>query len=103
MAGWQEHLNPVSALSGRRIICGPDLWLYYHGFDLSGRKAEIRAFYEAPEEHMATLRAYGARYILLGPGERRSMQVDEDALERLFPLIYEDPAGTYRIYEVPPG
>ena len=43
---WTQHLNPVSALAGRSIVCGPKLWLYFHGFDTDARETEIRAFYE---------------------------------------------------------
>lgn len=103
MSGWQEHLNPVSALAGRSILCGPDLWLYFHGFDLGERKAQISAFYADPEAHMDTLRAYDVDYILLGPQERSQLSADTAAIERLFRRVYHDEAGGYSVYEVDPG
>ena len=33
-----QHLNPVDSIAGRTIVCGPDLWLYWHGFDTTERK-----------------------------------------------------------------
>ena len=33
-----QHLNPVASLAGRTIVCGSDLYLYYHGFDTTPRK-----------------------------------------------------------------
>jgi hypothetical protein len=92
---WTEHLNPVSALAGRSIVCGPKLWLYYHGFDTDAREAEIRAFYKAPGKNAEILN------IMLGPYERSGLQVDEQALESMFDRVYADEQGDYIIYRVP--
>lgn len=100
MAGTQ-HLNPVSAIAGRRIVCGPDLWLYYHGFNTSERKADVAAFYEAPEENAALLAKYDVDYILVTSYERSSYAVDEEALRHLYPVVFENGEGT--VYQVPEG
>ena len=100
---WTQHLNPVSALAGRSIVCGPKLWLYYHGFDTDTREAEIRAFYENPRENRALLYHYGVSYILLGPYERSSLRVDTLALDSLFERVYADGQEEYIIYKVPQG
>ncbi len=97
-----QHLNPVSSLAGRTILCSSDLYLYYHGFNTTQRRAEIAAFYADPEENLSLLTKYGVEYIYVSTYERGAAYgVDEAALERLFPLVYESGDGNQRIFEVP--
>jgi len=98
-----QHLNPISSLAGRTILCSADLYLYYHGFDTRQRRAEIAAFYADPASHLAFLRQYGVQYIYVSPYERSnpSLWVNEAALEALFPLAYESEDGSERIFSVP--
>ena len=100
---WTQHINPVSALAGRDIVCGPDLWLYWHGYDLSSRQSDIRAFYADPEGSRDILEKYGVDYILVGDYERSNLQIDSEALERLYPLVFESQWGDTRIYQAVSG
>ena len=95
----KQHLNPVSSLAGRTIVCGPDLWLYYHGLDTSERNQDILAFYEDPEGNQDILGKYGVRYILVSGWERNDYYVDEAALERLYPIVFESEYGSLTIYD----
>lgn len=103
MAAAEDHLNPISALSGRRIVAGPDLWLYYHGFDTDSRKQDIARFYEDPRQNIQVLTTWQADYVLLGPAERRHYGTQESTLDDLFERVYADEYGDYIIYRVPPG
>lgn len=96
---WTQHINPVSALAGRDIVCGPGLWLYYHGYNLGERENDIRAFYEDPAERTDILEKYSVDYILLGGYERNNANPDTLALEENYTLAYEASDGT-RIYAV---
>lgn len=96
-----QHLNPVASLAGRTIICGSDLYLYYHGFNTTSRKLEVSTFYADPENNLALLSEYGVEYIYVSPSERYSYAVDEDALRRLFTPVYESEDGNYLIFAVP--
>ena len=98
-----QHLNPVSSLAGRTILCSSDLYLYYHGFNTGARRAEIAAFYEDPAANLDLLKKYQVQYIYVSPYERADGQYDlnEGALESLFPVIYESEWGQNRIFEVP--
>ncbi len=99
-----QHLNPVLSLAGRTIVCGPDLWLYWHGFDTEERKAEIEAFYEDPRNHTETLTRYGVDYIYVSSYERSDYAVDEQALAELFPVVFENAEATlFRVPEKNPG
>ena len=97
---WTEHLNPVSSLAGRDIVCGPDLWLYYHGFRTWERQNEISAFYADPENHSELLDRYHVKYIMVGPYERAGLNTDQEALDSLYPLVFTSSSESIRIYQV---
>ena len=95
-----QHINPVSSLAGREIVCGPDLWLYYHGFDTGERQNDLRAFYRDPAGHAGVPQKYGAEYILLGPYESQ-MGGSRETLDALYDKIYDH--GGFTVYQVPQG
>ena len=99
----RQHLNPVSSLAGRKIVCGPDLWLHYHGLDTNLRSGDIRAFYQDPENNQDILEKYGVEYILVSGWERSDYYVDDDAMESLYPVIFESEYGSLTIYDVRGG
>ena len=94
-----QHLNPVLSIGGKTIVCGPDLWLYWHGFDTQERQEELRLFYEDPEGHADIPRKYNAGYIYVSSYERASYDVDIEALDRNYRRIFEN--GEAVIWKVP--
>ena len=100
---WNSHIKFVSALAGRNIVCGPDTWLYYHGFNTGERRADIRNFYADPEGNLAVLEKYGVDYILAGGDERYNLTIDWPALEARFEKVYESAWGDIVIFKVPEG
>jgi len=96
---WTQHINPVSALTGRDIVCGPALWLYYHGYDLTARETDIRSFYQQPAERTDVLDKYSIDYILLGGYEHNELRPNITALEMHYECVYEADDGT-RIFAV---
>ncbi|MCR5566378.1 MAG: hypothetical protein K6F61_05965 [Clostridiales bacterium] len=93
-----QHLNPIDSIAGRDIVCGPDLYLYWHGFDTRERQAEIAAFYEDPEGHPEIPEKYGAEYVYVSSYERGSYDVDEEGLERIGLKVFENhEASIYRL------
>jgi len=103
LTGFEQHLNPVSSLAGRTIVCGPGLWLYYHGFDTTERNTDIVRFYSDPQNNLDVLVKYQVEYILLSSYERSSSYFDVDyaGIESLFPLSYTSDNGEISIYMVP--
>ena len=89
-----QHLNPVDSIAGRTIVCGPDLWLYWHGFDTQERKTDLFRFYESPEENEDVLEKYGVDYIYVSSYERSSYEVDEAALNRKYEILFENGEAT---------
>ena len=98
-----QHLNPVSSLAGRTILCSSDLYLYYHGFNTGERRSEIASFYENPASNLDLLKKYQVEYIYVSAYERSDSQyfLNEDELESLFPLAFETSGGHNRIFIVP--
>ncbi len=95
-----QHLNPIASIAGRDIVCGPDLWLYYHGLDTTERKSEIRAFYADPASNADTLDKYGVDYILVSSYERSDYDIDYDGLAQVAEEVFTNREGTiYRVKE----
>lgn len=94
----QQHINPVCSLAGRQILCGSDLYVYFHGLDYSAQAGDCRRFYENPEENLDVLETYGVDYIFVSDYERADFAVNLDALDALFSMVYENP--DIRIYQV---
>ena len=96
-----EHLNPVFAIGGKTVVCGPDLWLYWHGFDTRERKEDLRVFYSDPEGHAEIPQKYNVDYIYVSSYERTEYSVDEEALDRNYRKVFEN--GEATIWKVPEG
>ncbi|MBP3656043.1 MAG: hypothetical protein J6K32_05020 [Clostridia bacterium] len=94
----QQHINPVASLAGRQIICGSDLYVFFHGLDYGAQARACRSFYESPEENQQLLVDYNVDYIYVSDYERADFDVDLDALDGLYELVYQNP--DIRIYRV---
>lgn len=93
----QQHINPVCSLAGRQIICGSDLYVFFHGLNYSRQSADCQRFYEVPAENADVLEAYGVHYIYVSDYERAEFDVDVDALDERYELVYEN--DDVRIYD----
>ena len=93
-----QHLNPADSIAGRTIVCGPDLWLYWHGFDTSERKADLARFYEDPGNARDVLEKYGVDYIYVSSYERSNYDVNEEKIAEIWPAVFENgEAAVYRV------
>lgn len=93
----QQHINPVCSLAGRQIICGSDLYVFFHGLDYSQQSADCRRFYEDPRENADVLETYNVHYIYVSDYERAEFDVDLYALDEAYELIYAN--DDVRIYD----
>ena len=94
----QQHINPVCSLAGRQIICGSDLYVFFHGLDYSAMEADCRRFYEYPAENEGVLEKYGVDYIYVSDYERADFDVDLSAIDERYALVYQN--TDVRIYSV---
>lgn len=92
----QQHIDPVCTLAGRQIICGSDLYVFFHGLDYAQQAADCRDFYEDPAQHADVLEKYGVDYIFVSDYERADFDVDLETLNARYALCYENP--DVRIY-----
>ncbi len=86
-----HHINPVASIAGRKIICGPDLWLYYHGLDTNTRKADIQRFYLDPQGNQDVSETYGVDYVMVSSYERANYAIDTAELDRMYTRVFENP------------
>ena len=94
----QQHINPVCSLAGRQIICGSDLYVFFHGLNYSQMEADCRRFYEYPASNAAVLDRYGVDYIYISDYERADFDVDLTTIDETYELVYQNP--DVRIYRV---
>jgi uncharacterized membrane protein len=85
-----QHINPVSSLAGRSIVCGPAMWLYYHGFDTAERESDIRNFYASPSDRQDILKKYGADYILFSPYETAKYGANKYDIASAYTSVYDN-------------
>jgi len=93
----QQHINPVASLAGRQILCGSDLYVFFHGLNYREEQAACRLFYEDPEGCRDVLDRYQVDYIYVSDYERADFDVDTEAIEMNWPLVYEN--RDVRIYD----
>ena len=97
----QQHINPVCSLAGRQIICGSDLYVFFHGLDYTAMDADCRRFYEYPSSNTAVIEKYGVDYIYVSDYERADFDVDLETIDETYDLVYQNP--DVRIYRVSEG
>ena len=72
-----RHNNEVASLAGRNIVCGSDVFLYFHGIDTTERKEHIRAMYEDPKNNEDLFELYDISYVVISAWERSNYGLDE--------------------------
>ena len=94
----QQHINPVCSLSGRQIICGSDLYVFFHGLDYRTQANDCQRFFELPQQHEYLLDYYDVDYIYVSDYERAEFDVDLTYIDENYDLVYQNP--DVRIYAV---
>ena len=84
-----DHRNPVAVLTGRNIVCGPGLYLYWHGVDYQQREAELPLLYRGGEDFARRAERLGIDYVYIGPTEYARYDVNYGFFLDSYPLIYE--------------
>ena len=83
------HTNPVAVLSGRNILCGAGIYLYYHGVDYQQRESQIAQMYWSGQAFELFAKRYGVDYVFISPTEYADYQVNYDYFAMNYSLIYE--------------
>ena len=66
------------------------VYVFFHGLDYRRQAEDCRLFYEYPEAYGEILQRYGVDYVYVSDYERADFDVDVDALEELWPVVYEN-------------
>ncbi|MDO4564247.1 MAG: hypothetical protein Q4C04_01380 [Clostridia bacterium] len=100
LTDYSWHLNPVSALSGRSIVCGTDTFLYFHGIDTTERKEDIASMFSYPSLSQDLFEKYGVDYVYIGSSERSSSNYncDSDYFSSNYAEVYN--SGGIAIYDL---
>lgn len=86
----QQHINPVCSLAGRQIICGSDLYVFFHGLDYQTQAYDCQRFLEHPQESAQVLDTYGVDYIYISDYERSEFDVDLEYIDEHYDLVYQN-------------
>ncbi len=97
-ANW--HLNTVSTLTGRSIVCGANTFLYFHGIDTSKRRSDVTSMLEHPAESGELFESYGVDYVYLGSCEYSNYAVDTAYFRENCQEVFQN--GSVTIYRVTP-
>jgi hypothetical protein len=89
--------NHPSFLTGRRSLMGYPGHIWTHGLEYAPREAEIKRIYAGAPDAEALLRRYGVSYVVVGPLERNTANVNDQFFLR-FTKVGE--VGEYRLYKI---
>jgi uncharacterized membrane protein len=71
--------------------------IWTHGLEYAPREAEIKRIYAGAPDAEALLRRYGVSYVVVGPLERNTANVNDQFFSR-FTKVGE--VGEYRLYKI---
>ena len=93
-----NHTNTISVLTGRSIVCGPGLYLHFHGVDYAAREAALPALYAGGDDFPALAAAYDIDYVYISEYETANYDVNFGYFADNYPLVYDE--GGICIYSI---
>ena len=93
-----RHNNEVAALAGRNIVCGSDIYLFFHGIDTSQRKSDLELMYQFPADNQQLFESYNVSYVMISSWERGQYDVDESYFSDSFEKVFsKDGVDIYKV------
>ena len=93
-----SHTNPVSVLTGRNIVCGSSLYLYFHGVDYQEREARLPDMFAGGAAFEAAADEFGIDYVYLGSSEYANYDVNVEYFRENWPVVYDE--GGITIFQI---
>lgn len=93
-----NHTNAVAVLTGRNIVCGPGLYLFFHGVNYQQRSGEVTEMYRGGDDFWCYAEPLGVDYVYISDYENGSYDVNHAWFAENFPLVYDE--GGIQIYRV---
>ncbi len=97
---YTQHINPISALTGRKVVCGPSNYLSLHGLNISSRENDLKQFYQDPVNNKNILEKYNADYIMVSDYEMGSIAINIDDFKNNFELVFTSENSKVFIFKV---
>ena len=95
-----NHTNPIPVLTGRSIVCGSSLYLFFHGVNYQDREAQIPQMYAGGDAFLRGAEELGIDYVYIGSHEEGNYTVNYDWFAENYPLIYDsDGISIFQIRE----
>lgn len=88
--------NSANALSGRLSYMGYPGHLWTHGIDYAKREMVAKVIYQGGGQAAAPISIAGINYIVIGPVERRTLNVNEQYFKEYYPVVFE--YGDVRVF-----
>jgi hypothetical protein len=89
--------NSPVFLTGRRSLMGYAGWMWSRGLDASQRQADIQRMYAGTPDAAALLRQYQVDYVLIGPAELTSLNVNPQFWSQYSLAAH---IGPYQLYQI---
>ena len=89
--------QPVTLLSGRRVITGYGGWLWAQGLAYGREERDLRAILAGGPGTDSLLARYGVAAVVIGPDERASFGASDSAWTARAPLLLA--TANYRVYD----
>lgn len=84
-----NHTNAVSVLTGRSILCGPGLYLFFHGVNYQQREAMLPELYRGGDAFLTAAEDFGIDYVYVGEYERGRYEINEAWFTERYPIVYD--------------
>jgi hypothetical protein len=98
VTGMEDH-DPVSMLTGRRLLMGYWGQLWVSGIPFATRQADVLAIYHGGPDVPELIARYGVDYVVIGPGELApAVGADLAAFEARYRIAFQ--VGPYLVFDV---
>lgn len=84
-----NHTNAVSVLSGRNIVCGSSLYLFFHGVEYAEREGQVAEMFRGGEAFERYAAQLGVDYVYIGDYEYANYDVDYAYFADRYPIVYK--------------
>lgn len=86
-----RYNNTITGLAGRSVVCGGGWFFSTHGLpNYNELQNEVNEMYADPENSKVLFEKHSVDYIVVGPEERSSYTVNEDAIKNIADMVYNE-------------
>ncbi len=86
-----RYNNAITGLTGRSVVCGGGWFFSTHGLpNYNDLQNEVRQMYADPENSKVLFEKHSVDYIVVGPDELGSYNVNEEAIKNIADMVYDE-------------